>query len=43
MGWIDNRAVVKARRSEELNIVGMAMRDRKKTIDRVLEGISLHK
>ncbi len=40
---IDNRAAVKARRSEELKIVGMAMRDRKKTVDRVLEGIPLHK
>ncbi len=40
---IDNRAAVKARRSEELRIVGMAMRDKKKTIDRVLERISLHK
>jgi hypothetical protein len=39
---IDNRAAVKAISSEELRIVGMAMRDRKKTIDRVLEGISLH-
>ena len=40
---IDNRAAVKARSSEELRIVGMAMRDKKKTVDRVLEGISLHK
>ncbi len=39
---IDNRAAVRAKPSDELNIVGMAMRDRKKTIDRVLEGISLH-
>ena len=40
---IDNRAAVKAKRHEELSIVGLAMRDKKKTIDRVLEGISLHK
>jgi hypothetical protein len=40
---IDNRAAVKARTSQELNLVGLAMRDRKKTIDRVLEGISLHR
>jgi hypothetical protein len=40
---IDNRAAVKAKRSDELNIVGMAMRDQKKTIDKVLEGVRLHK
>jgi hypothetical protein len=40
---IDNRAAVKAVGAEALNIVGMAMHDRKKTIDRVLEGVSLHK
>jgi hypothetical protein len=40
---IDNRAAVRAKPSEVLNVVGMAMRDRKKTIDRVLEGVSLHK
>jgi hypothetical protein len=40
---IDNRAAVKAVPASTLNIVGMAMHDRKKTIDRVLEGLSLHK
>ena len=40
---IDNRAAVKAKRREELSIVGLAMCDKKKTIDRVLEGLSLHK
>lgn len=40
---IDNRAAVKAKRSEELNLVGLALRDRKKTVDRVIEGIKLHK
>lgn len=39
---IDNRAAVKARKQEELNIVGMAMRDHKKTIDKVLDGLALH-
>jgi hypothetical protein len=40
---IDNRAAVKARTSDELKIVGMAMRDHKKTIDKVLEGVRLHR
>ena len=40
---IDNRAAVKAVRAEALNIVGMAMHDRKKTLDKVLEGVSLHR
>lgn len=40
---IDNRAAVKAKHREELALVGLAMRDRKKTIDRVLDGLSLHK
>lgn len=38
-----NRAAVKAQKSEELMIVGMAMRDKKKTIEKVLDGLSLHK
>jgi hypothetical protein len=40
---IDNRAAVKAKTSNELKIVGMAMRDQKKTIDKVLDGVRLHK
>jgi hypothetical protein len=40
---IDNRAAVKSKRREELKVVGMAMRDKKKTIERVLDGLSLHK
>lgn len=40
---IDNRAAVKAKRQDELKVVGMAMRDRKKLIDKVLDGLSLHK
>lgn len=39
---IDNRAAVKANRSDELKIVGMAMRDQKKTLDKVLDGVRLH-
>lgn len=40
---IDNRAAVKAKTSEALKIVGMAMRDHKKTIDKVLDGVRLHR
>jgi hypothetical protein len=40
---IDNRAAVKAKKSDELNLVGMAMRDKKKTVEKVLDGLSLHK
>lgn len=40
---IDNRAAVKAKRRDELKIVGMAMRGPKKTIDKVLDGLKLHK
>lgn len=40
---IDNRAAVKAKTMEELNLVGMAMHDTKKTIDKVLDGVNLHR
>jgi hypothetical protein len=40
---IDNRAAVKAKTMEELNIVGMAMYDTKKTIDKVMDGLRLHR
>jgi hypothetical protein len=40
---VDNRAAVKAKKREELKLVGMAMRDQKKTIDKVLDGLKLHK
>ena len=40
---IDNRAAVRAKTSDELKIVGMAMRDNKKTIDKVLDGVRLHR
>src|SRR5215213_10006223 len=36
---IDNRAAVKAVRCEDLKVVGMAMRENKKAIDRVLKGL----
>jgi hypothetical protein len=37
-----NRAAVKARRSEELDLVGLALRGRKKLLDKVLQGLRLH-
>ena len=37
-----NRAAVKAVTSEDLNLVGMALRGRKKALDKVLKGLSLH-
>jgi hypothetical protein len=40
---VDNRAAVKAVPCEALKIVGLAMRDDKKKIDRVVKGLSLHK
>ena len=40
---IDNRAAVKARPREQLELVGVAMREKKKPLDRVLKGLSLHK
>lgn len=40
---IDNRAAMKAVPAEDLRIVGMALRAEKKTIDKVLKGLSLHR
>jgi hypothetical protein len=37
-----NRAAVRAFRSEELKLVGMALRGRKKVIDKLLKDLSLH-
>jgi len=37
-----NRAVVRAFRSEELKLVGMALRGRKRVMDKLLKGLSLH-
>ena len=39
----DNRAAVLAKKDDELQIVGMAMRDDRKTIDKIFKGISLHR
>ncbi len=40
---IDNRAAVIAKRSDELQLVGLALRERKKLVDKILDGIKLHK
>lgn len=37
-----NRAAVRAVPSEDLRLVGMAFRDEKKIVDKVLKGLSLH-
>lgn len=38
----DNRAQVRAVEAEKLNLVGMAMRADRRTIDKVVKGASLH-
>ena len=40
---IDNRAAMKAVPVDDLRIVGMALRAEKKTVDKVLKGLSLHR
>jgi hypothetical protein len=37
-----NRAAVQAVRSEDLNLVGLALRGRKKAMDKILKGLNLH-
>jgi hypothetical protein len=39
----DNRAAVKAVRSEDLRIAGLALRGDRKAVDRALKGLSLHR
>jgi hypothetical protein len=39
----DNRATVKAVRSEDLRLAGMALRGDRKAIDKALKGLSLHR
>jgi hypothetical protein len=39
---IDNRAAVKARQQTDLNIVGLALWAEKKSVEKVLKGVSLH-
>ncbi len=38
----DNRAAVKAVASDDLNIVGLALRADKRAVDKVVKGLSLH-
>jgi hypothetical protein len=40
---IDNRAAVIAKRSEDLKVVGIALRERKKLVDKILDGLKLHR
>ncbi len=40
---IDNRAAVRAVRSEDLKIVGLALRAEKRAVDKVVKGLSLHR
>jgi len=39
---VANRAAVKQYQPEELNIVGLAMRDDKKTVDKITKGAKMH-
>lgn len=39
---IDNRAAVADKSTEALDLVGIAMRDTKKTVDKVIKGLKLH-
>jgi hypothetical protein len=39
---IDNRQAVLVKTVDELELVGVAMRDQKKTIDKVIKGLKLH-
>ena len=38
----ENRAAVRAVKSEDLNLVGLALRGKKKVMDKTLKGLSLH-
>ncbi len=38
-----NRAVVKERKSEQLDLVGLGIRDERKVIDKITKGLQLHK
>jgi hypothetical protein len=40
---IDNRAAVKAKLREEMRLVGFALHDKKKRVDKALDGLKLHK
>ena len=38
----DNRAAVASKHAHELDLVGLAMRDEKKTVDKVIKGLKFH-
>lgn len=40
---IDNRAAVAGVASDQLDLVGLAMRDTRKTIDKITKGLKLHR
>jgi hypothetical protein len=39
---IDNRAEVRARTADQLDLVGLAIRDQKKEVDKVIKGLKFH-
>ena len=39
---VDNRAVVKAVKADDLDIVGLALRAERKTFDKIINGLKLH-
>ena len=39
---IDNRAAVRGKQADELDLVGVAMRADRKTVDKVIKGLKLH-
>ena len=39
---IDNRAAVRAKTADELDLVGLAMRDQKKEVDKAIKGLKFH-
>jgi hypothetical protein len=39
---VENRAAVRAVKSEDLNLVGLALLGQKKAMEKVLKGLSLH-
>jgi len=39
---IDNRAAVADKTAEQLDLVGVALRDTRKTVDKVIKGLKLH-
>jgi hypothetical protein len=42
-GDVENRAAVKAVKSEDLKLVGLAVRAEKKLVDKIFKGVALHR